>query len=62
MIKLENVVYEEGKYWIYQVPTGYEVYEIGATCSTRFAQIGFTGEKGLEIAMHYLNKRKNQQN
>lgn len=53
---IKNVVHETEKGWILKTKTGFEVYEIGATCSTRRATIGFTGIDGYNLAKHWLEK------
>ena len=60
MVLLENIVYEKGKYWVHKVENGYEVYVIGATCSTRRVQIGMKGDKGLEEAKMWCERLEKQ--
>lgn len=55
--KLDQVVFESGNFWILQVDYGFEVYQIGATCSTRVARIGFKGAEGLERAKKEILRR-----
>lgn len=62
MLDLSRVVYEEEKYWIYEVESGYELYRIGATCSTRISQIGIKSDEGLGIAKWWLNHYKENDN
>lgn len=58
MIKEKDIVFEQGDFWVYQTKQKtYEVYRIGATCSTRVAIIGFKGEQGLEIAKREIERR-----
>lgn len=58
--KLEDVVYETERFWIKRVPKGFEVYEIGPTASKRVAQIGYTGDKGLERAKREIERRESE--
>lgn len=58
MTKVEDIVYENGDHWVLKTDKGtYEVYKIGATCSTRCAIIGIKGKEGLEHAIGECNKR-----
>jgi len=57
MTKLSDIVYETGDYWVMKVKTGFEVYKVGATHSTRCAIIGWTGKNGLNKAIAEANKR-----
>lgn len=43
--KLSDVVHEFGRYWVLRVPTGYDVYKVGATHSVRCAQIGWPNQE-----------------
>lgn len=54
-----DIVYELGQYWVYKMPKdkGFEVYKNGLTHSTRCAQIGYKGDKGLNRAIEECNKR-----
>ena len=36
---IEDVIIEDGKYWVLKVENGLELYETGITCSTRKAVI-----------------------
>jgi len=42
--RVEDIVHEQGQHWVLRVPTGYEVYRIGVTHSTRVARIGRDSE------------------
>ncbi len=62
--KLEDVVYEQGQYWVLRVTegegsrySGYDVYRTGITHSTRCAQIGYTGQVGLDKALAEVARR-----
>lgn len=57
-----DIAYENGDYWVLQTDSGYEVYRIGVTCSTRCVIIGFKGKEGLEHAIYECNKRNNEKN
>jgi hypothetical protein len=63
-MKESDILYENGKFWVCKSETrkGFEVYEIGITCSTRCAIIGYEGEKGLEIAKTECDKRVRMNN
>ena len=57
-MKLSDIKYENSTHWVMQVQTGYEVYRIGVTHSTRCAQIGWpNSEKGLNKAIVEADKR-----
>lgn len=56
--KLKDVVFEQGKHWVLRVDGGYEVYRTGVTHSTRCAQIGYTGERGLQKAIAEAQRRE----
>lgn len=58
----KDIVFEKGKHWVLKVKDGYEVYEIGATCSTRRVQIGITGEKGFNEAILWCNRLESKLN
>lgn len=60
MTKEEDIVYENGNHWVFKTGKGtYEVYKIGATCSTRCGIIGIKGEEGLQQAIRECDKRAN---
>lgn len=56
-MKLSDIVYEKGDYWVLKVKTGFEVYRNGAIHSTRCAQIGFHGAPGLNRAIAEIERR-----
>ena len=58
--KVSDIMYEKGNFWVLQTNKGYEVYEVGVTCSTRCAIIGYKGAKGLERAIAECDKRVNK--
>lgn len=58
--KEEDIVFESGNHWVLRVPSGYEVYKIGVTHSTRCAQIGYRGEEGLRRAIQEVERREGQ--
>jgi len=56
-----DILYETATHWVMSVPTGYEVYKIGITHSTRCARIGWPdSDKGLNIAIAEADKRTNE--
>jgi len=55
---LENIVHETKHFWVLKVDGGYDIYRNGITCSTRCAQIGFTGEIGLHKAKLECERRE----
>ncbi len=55
----QDIVHEEGDFWVLKTPKGYEVYRIRATHSVRCAVIGYTGEIGLEKAKAEISRRIN---
>ena len=62
-MKEQDILYENPTHWVMAVPTGYEVYSIGVTHSTRCAQIGWpNSEKGLNRAITEADKRHNRGN
>ncbi len=56
--KLKDIIYETKNFWVLRVKSGFEVYKINVTHSTRCAQIGWEGEKGRERAIAECNKRE----
>lgn len=56
--KLADVVHETAQHWVLRVPGGFEVYKTGVTHSTRCAQIGFTGDEGLQRAISECVRRE----
>lgn len=59
-MKLKNIVYENGNYWVLKVTHGFEVYKNGITHATRCAIIGYEGEKGIARAIKEIERRKNE--
>jgi hypothetical protein len=57
MYKLSDIAYEQGDYWVLKVVHGYDVYKIGITHSSRCAQIGYTGQIGLDKAICEITRR-----
>ena len=57
----EDILYENGYYWVCKSKNGYEVYKNGITHCTRCAIIGYEVEKGLNRAIFECNKRANSQ-
>ena len=58
MYKLSDVMYETESYWVLRIKSGFEVYRNGLTHSTRCAQIGWTGDRGLQKAITEANRRQ----
>jgi hypothetical protein len=58
-MKESDIIYEKGDYFIIKVKTGYEVYKNGITHSTRCAQIGYHGDKGLQKSIQEIDRRIN---
>lgn len=58
MTKLSNIVYESGNYWVTKSKTGFVIYKIGVTHSTKVATIGFSGELGEEKFKDEILRRK----
>jgi hypothetical protein len=58
---MNNVLYENGKYWITTGRLGFEVYKVGVTHSTRCAVIGFNADIGLGLpkAISECDRRAN---
>ena len=57
-MKLENIVFESGKYFVLKTKHGFEVYKSGITHSTRCATIGYKGEIGIDKAIREIQKRQ----
>ena len=58
MYKESQIAYEKGIYWVLNLgKKGFEVYKTGITHSTRCAQIGYEGEKGLTRAKAEIDRR-----
>ena len=53
-MRLKDIKYTSGKYWVKQIKEGYEIYREGLCCSTRCGQIGFTGQIGLNKAIRWI--------
>ncbi len=58
MIKESDIVYESGEHWVLKIKSGFEVYKNGVTHSTRCAEIGWKGEKGLNKAIAECKRRE----
>jgi hypothetical protein len=57
----QDIVHEQGRHWVLKVPTGFEVYRIGITHSTRVARIGWPGtQQGLDRAIAECARREAQ--
>jgi len=58
-MKESDILFEIGNYWVAKSlkHKGYDVWRCGITHSTRCAQIGYEGEKGLERAKLEAIKR-----
>ena len=56
--KLATIAHETEQHWIERQDTGYAVYRIGSTHSTRCAWIGFTGDPGLKRAIAEVERRE----
>ena len=57
-MKESDILYENRTHWVMAVKTGYEVYKIGVTHSTRCAQIGWpNSDKGLNRAILEADRR-----
>jgi hypothetical protein len=55
----QDIVFESGKYWVFDAKKkGFEVYKTGVTHSTRCAQIGWTGQVGLDRAKQEIKRRQ----
>jgi hypothetical protein len=55
----QDIVFESGKYWVFDAKKkGFEVYKNGVTHSTRCAQIGWTGQVGLDRAKQEITRRQ----
>lgn len=53
-----DILYESGDYSVRRAQNGFEVYKAGATASTRVAQIGYAGDKGLQRAKAEIERRQ----
>ena len=56
-MKIQEIVYESGDYYVVRVAKGFEVYKNSATCGTRCAVIGYLGDKGLQRAKQEIERR-----
>lgn len=55
----QDIVFESGKYWVFDAKKkGFEVYKTGVTHLTRCAQIGWTGQVGLDRAKQEIKRRQ----
>ena len=57
VIRERDIAFERGDYWVLRVRTGFEVYRIGVTHSTRCAVIGFKGAEGMRRAIAEIDRR-----
>lgn len=57
-MKLKNIVFEKGSYWVLKVKHGFEIYKQVAAHSVRCAQIGYEGEEGLARAIKEIERRE----
>lgn len=55
---LKDIVHETKKHFVLRVKTGFKVYRIGITHSTRCARIGYLGEKGKQFAIAECERRE----
>ncbi len=58
MTKLFNIVYESGNYWVTKSKTGFVIYKIGVTHSTKVATIGFSDKLGEEKFKNEILRRE----
>lgn len=58
---IKDVIYEGHNHWVLRVKNGFEVYKNGIAHSTRCAQIGWTGTKGIERAIAECKRRDNHE-
>ncbi len=56
--KASDVLHETTRYWVLRLPKGFEVYRKGITHSTRCAQIGIPGDRGLQRAKAECERRE----
>lgn len=56
-MKVSDILFEKGEYFILKASYGYEVYRNGLTHSTRCAQIGYKGETGMQRAIQEIDRR-----
>lgn len=59
-MKVSEILYEKGEYWVKKAKHGYEVYKTGLTVSTRCAQIGWEGGRGFQKAKEEIDRRLTQ--
>jgi len=59
MLREEDIVFESacGTYWAMPARYGFDIYKTGLTHSTRVAQIGFQGERGMEQVKAEVERR-----
>ena len=57
MLNLKDVLHESKHHWVLRIEGGFEVYRVGITHSTRCAQIGYTGDVGLQKAIAECARR-----
>lgn len=57
-MKLKDIIFESGNYFVLKAKHGFEVYKNGITHSTRCAIIGYEGEIGIAKAIKEIERRK----
>ena len=60
LIKESDIIHELPNFWVLRVTTGFEVLQNGITCSARVAQIGYTGQVGIDKAIAECQQRQNK--
>lgn len=60
LIKESDIIYELTNFWVLRVETGFEVLKTGVTHSTRVAQIGYTGQVGIDKAITECQQRQDK--
>lgn len=58
MTIFDKIVYESGNYWVSKSRTGFEIYKICPTHSTKVATIGFTCIDGEERYRNEILRRE----
>lgn len=56
-MKENDILYENGDYWVCREHYGFAVYKTGITHSVRVASIGFKGDEGLQRAKAEADRR-----
>ncbi len=58
-LKLSDIVFEKDAFWVRKTPGGtFEVYKTGEQGSSLCAQIGITGDAGLQRAKDVIEARR----